>query len=90
MKRRGLLLGAVFVIGAAGWIILDADPQGREDLWNRVTGLFDGEDRPAANWGDVAAKVGEFAEEERALHERLNQVPPVELAPVPPQPVPAP
>lgn len=31
---------------------------------------------PGANWGDVAGKVGEFAEEERALRESIGGLPP--------------
>lgn len=31
---------------------------------------------PRANWGDVAGKVGEFAEEERALRETIGVLQP--------------
>ena len=73
-----------YFVGGLAWLILDADPEGREQLWNEVTGIFDGEEDRAPNWGDVATKVGEFTDEERALREALNPAITVEPQPVPP------
>lgn len=82
--RRAVVLGLVLAVGGLAWLILDADPEGRQQLWNEVTGLFDGEEDRAPNWGDVATKVGEFTEEERALREALNPAITVEPEAVPP------
>ena len=72
--RRYLVLGAVFVVAVMGWLILDADPEGRQDLVDRISNAFsDPDEAPAApNWGDVATKVGEFTEEERSLRDVLD------------------
>lgn len=72
--RRFLVLGAVFIVAAMAWLLLDADPDGRRELVDRITNAFSSpeEEPPAPNWGDVATKVGEFTEEERALREALN------------------
>ena len=82
--RRAVVLALLIAVGGLAWLILDADPEGREQLWNEVTGLFDGEEDRAPNWGDVATKVGEFTNEERALREALNPAITVEPQPVPP------
>jgi hypothetical protein len=83
--RRTVVLGLLIAVGGLGWLILDADPEGREQLWNEVTGIFDGEEDRAPNWGDVATKVGEFTAEERALREALTPAITVEPQAVPPQ-----
>lgn len=73
--KRFLVLAVVFIVAASAWLILDADPDGRQELVDRITNAFGGEEEAepvAPNWGDVATKVGEFAEEERALREVLN------------------
>ncbi len=71
--RRFLVLAVTFTIGAVAWIILDADPEGRQALFDRIAHAFNGtEEAPAPNWGDVATKVGEFTDEERALRAVLN------------------
>lgn len=74
--RRFLILGSVSVVAIVGWLLLDADPEGRQELVDRIGDAFGGdaeEAEPATpNWGDVATKVGEFAEEERALRSVLN------------------
>ena len=71
--RRFALLTLVFGIGAVGWLLLDADPEGRQELVDRITNAFSGGDETAPpNWGDVATKVGEFADEERELREILD------------------
>jgi hypothetical protein len=82
--RRAVVFGLLIAVGGLAWLILDADPEGREQLWNEVTGIFNGgaEER-APNWGDVATKVGEFTGEERALREALNPAITVEPEPVP-------
>lgn len=74
MRGRIIILGAALVVGAAAFVILDADRSGTEDLWSRVTAVFRGNAEPAAepNWGDVATRIGEFTDEERALREVLN------------------
>jgi len=72
MRRRFWLLTMVFAVGAVGWLLLDADPEGRQDLVDRITNAFSGEAAPPPNWGDVATKVGEFTEEERELRAVLN------------------
>jgi hypothetical protein len=71
--RRFLVLAVAFTIGAVAWILLDADPEGRQELVDRIANAFNGtEEAPPPNWGDVATKVGEFTDEERALREALN------------------
>jgi hypothetical protein len=82
--RRAVVFGLLIVAGALAWLILDADPEGREQLWNEVTGIFGAEEDRAPNWGDVATKVGEFTEEERALRQALNPAITVEPQAVPP------
>ncbi len=73
MMRRALVLTVAFTIGAVAWVILDADPQGRQALVDRIASVFNGnEEAPPPNWGDVATKVGEFTDEERALRGVLN------------------
>ena len=72
--RRTLSFAILIGVGLIGWVLLDADPAGRADLWARITGVF-GQTEEAApeppNWGDVANKAGEFAEAERAVREVL-------------------
>jgi hypothetical protein len=71
--RRFWILAVAIGIGAVGWLLLDADPEGRQALFDRLADVFGGAEETAApNWGDVATKVGEFTEEERALREALN------------------
>lgn len=71
--RRFLILTVAFTVGAVAWIILDADPEGRQELFDRIANAINGtEEAPAPNWGDVATKVGEFTDEERALRAVLN------------------
>ena len=72
--RRGLVLAAVLVVGALAWVLLDADPDGRQELVDRLANAFgaDTEEAPPPNWGDVATKVGEFTEADRELREVLN------------------
>ena len=71
--RRAIILTVVFAVGAVARIILDADPQGRQELLDRIAHAFNGtEEAPSPNWGDVATKVGEFTDEERALRAVLN------------------
>jgi hypothetical protein len=82
--RRAVVLALLLAVGGLAWLILDADPEGRQQLWNEVTNLFDGEEDRAPNWGDVATKVGEFTNEERALREALNPAITMEPEPVPP------
>ena len=74
MRARVILLGTVVVVGAAAFVILDADRAGTQDLWSRVTTVFRGNAEPAPrpNWGDVATQIGQFTDEERALREVLN------------------
>jgi hypothetical protein len=57
--RRAIVITVILGLGIVGWVILDADPDGRAELWDEVTGWFGGNDEPAPNWGDVAVKVGE-------------------------------
>lgn len=83
--RRGIVFGTLIAVGALGWVLLDADPDGRQELVDRITNAFtDDPEEPALppNWGDVATKVGEFAEEERTLREALN--PAIGAEPTPP------
>jgi hypothetical protein len=83
--RRAIAFGVVIVVGVLAWLILDADPEGRQQLWNEVTGIFNGgEEQRAPNWGDVATKVGEFTNEERALREALNPAIGIEPEAAPP------
>lgn len=72
--RRYVILTAAFVVAATAWVLLDADPDGRQELVDRITNAFSTpeEDPAPPNWGDVATKVGEFTEEERQLREVLN------------------
>ena len=71
--RRFWVLTVVIGVGVVGWLLLDADPEGRQELVDRITNAFSGgEETPPPNWGDVATKVGEFTEEERGLREVLN------------------
>jgi hypothetical protein len=73
MRRRFWLPAVVIGIGAVGWLLLDADPEGRQALFDRLADAFGGaEETTPPNWGDVATKVGEFTEEERALRAVLN------------------
>lgn len=74
MRRRAIVLGVAFAVGAVGWIILDADPEGRQALVDRLANAFGGgpEETAPPNWGDVATKVGEFTEADRELREVLN------------------
>ncbi len=73
--RRAVVFAIVISVGVVAWLLLDADPEGRAELWARITGVFTGgeatEPEPP-NWGDVANKAGEFAEGNRALREVLN------------------
>ncbi len=81
--RRFWLLAVVIGLGAVGWLLLDADPEGRQALLDRLANAFGGAEETARpNWGDVATKVGEFTEEERALREALNPALGGEPAPV--------
>ena len=82
--RRGIVFGTLIAVGALGWVLLDADPDGRQELVDRITNAFTDEREPPLppNWGDVATKVGEFAEEERTLREALN--PSIGAEPTPP------
>ena len=43
MRKRTLVVGAVVVVAVGAYVLLDADQQGRADLWNRVTTAFGGE-----------------------------------------------
>jgi hypothetical protein len=71
--RRFWILAVLIGVGAIGWLLLDADPEGRRALFDRLADAFGGgEEAAAPNWGDVATKVGEFTAEERALREALN------------------
>ena len=80
MRRRTIVVGALVVVAIGGFVLLDADREGREELWNRVTTAFGGEQEPEAvpNWGDVAERIGQFTDEERALREGLTPAVPVE------------
>jgi len=80
MRTRTIVVGAVVVVAIGAFVLLDADREGREELWNRVTTAFGGEREPAAvpNWGDVADRIGQFTDEERALRQVLNPAVPVE------------
>ena len=72
--RRFFVLAIVFAVGAAAWLLLDADPDGRQALVDRLAdavGMGE-EETPPPNWGDVATKVGEFTEADRELREVLN------------------
>lgn len=74
MRRRSLVLAGAFAVGAVAWLIIDADSSTRDDVagvWNRFTAFLGGEDDPP-NWGDVAERVGTFADEERELREALD------------------
>jgi hypothetical protein len=79
--RRFLILTLVFIVGAVGWVLLDADPEGRQELVDRITDAFSGNNDPPPNWGDVATKVGEFTEGERELRDVLNPAMATEPAP---------
>ena len=76
---------AFFVI-LGGWAAIESSPTARSragEFWDATVGLFNGGEPPASarpNWGDVAAKVGEFAQEERDLRRVI----------APQQPAPAP
>jgi len=74
--RRFLVIGAVTTVVLVGWLLLDADPDGRQDLVDRIADAFgdggEAEETAPPNWGDVATKVGEFTEEERALRSVLE------------------
>lgn len=89
MRGRAIVVGAVVVVAVGAYVLLDADQQGREDLWNRITTAFGGEREPEAvpNWGDVAQRIGEFTDEERALREVLAPAV-ADDAPAPETPVP--
>lgn len=73
-----LVLVFVGVVAAlAAWLSLDANSTARQrlaDFWHQTTVLFGADPEPprGANWGDVAAKIGEFATEERGLRQILN------------------
>ena len=71
--RRFWVLTIVIGVGVIAWLLLDADPEGRQELADRIANAFGAtEEAPPPNWGDVATKVGEFTEEERQLRETLN------------------
>lgn len=74
MRKRTVALVAVFAIGGLGWVLLDADPDGRQALADRLANVFGAgpEETAPPNWGDVATKVGEFAEADRELRDVLN------------------
>lgn len=73
-----LVLAFIGVIAAlAAWLSLDGSSAARQrlaDLWHQTTLLFGADAAPkrGANWGDVAAKIGEFTAEERGLRQVLN------------------
>ncbi|MCW5717044.1 MAG: hypothetical protein KIS68_04335 [Bauldia sp.] len=73
MRTRTVVVGALVVVAVGGFVLLDADREGREELWNRVTTAFGGQQEPETvpNWGDVAERIGQFTDEERALREVL-------------------
>jgi hypothetical protein len=81
MRRRTIVVGSLVVVAVGGFVLLDADREGREELWNRVTTAFGGEPEPEAvpNWGDVAERIGQFTDEERALREVLTPAGPGEV-----------
>jgi hypothetical protein len=72
--RRFIIFTGIFAIGATGWILLDADPGGRQELVDRIANAFgaDTAEPPPPNWGDVATAVGEFTDADRELREVLN------------------
>ena len=72
--RRFLILSGVIAVGAVGWILLDADPGGRQVLVDRIANAFgtDNGEAPPPNWGDVATAVGEFTDADRELRGVLN------------------
>ncbi|MCW5695158.1 MAG: hypothetical protein KIS96_00340 [Bauldia sp.] len=73
--RRTIGLSLLIVVVIGGWLIIDADSRARDEIarvWNDLTAFLSGGEREVPNWGDVAAKVGEFADEERALREVLD------------------
>jgi hypothetical protein len=73
--RRTLGIGILLVVVIGGWLIIDADSRARDEIariWDDFTTFLSGGDDAVPNWGDVASKVGEFADEERALREVLD------------------
>lgn len=73
--RRTLFLGVLIVVVVGGWLFIDADSRARDDIariWDDFTTFITGGEDAVPNWGDVAAKVGDFADEERALREVLD------------------
>lgn len=68
MRRSVAVILVAAVILGIWWIVED----GR--LRDRIAEAT--AEPPRANWGDVAGKVGEFAEEERALRETIGVLQP--------------
>lgn len=68
MRRSVAVVLVAAVILGIWWIVED----GR--LRDRIAEAT--AEPPRANWGDVAGKVGEFAEEERALRETIGVLQP--------------
>ncbi|MCC6734718.1 MAG: hypothetical protein IT534_01160 [Bauldia sp.] len=83
MRVRALVVTGLVVVAVGTYVLLDADPEGRAELWNRVTTAFGAEQEPEAvpNWGDVAERIGQFTDEERALREVLTPAAPPETPP---------
>ncbi|MGV8839457.1 MAG: hypothetical protein ACWA6X_04035 [Bauldia sp.] len=88
MRVRALVVTGLVVVAVGAYVLLDADPDGRAELWNRVTTAFGAEQEPEAvpNWGDVAERIGQFTDEERALREVLAPAVPTETPPAEVQP----
>jgi hypothetical protein len=68
MRRIAAVVLVAAVILGIWWVVED----GR--LSDRIAEAT--AEPPRANWGDVAGKVGEFAEEERALRETIGVLQP--------------
>jgi hypothetical protein len=74
LRRVWLIAGIAVVIIGAWWLAEDGG-------FDRLSRLGGGSDRPQPSWGDVAGKVGEFAQEERDLQNAINPEPPPSESP---------
>ncbi len=68
MRRSVAVILVAAVILGIWWVVEDG--RLRERIAEATA------EPPGANWGDVAGKVGEFADEERALRETIGVLQP--------------
>lgn len=93
--RVPVIFFVAFFLVLGGWAALESSPTLRRQattLWTEVSARFNGGGAGGggANWGDVAAKIGEFANEERDLRRVIAPPPAPAAEAAPPAAAPAP